>query len=151
MLPLGVLDIFISRLKDTLFCRQQRLYSNLFQPRIKESRWPFSSLFLFLVLRSLPCLPKAASNQRALSSQKGHPVPLMVFWFISSSPLPPALPFHPFSLTGKLESHYHQGAKKGLVASVAEWRLKTSGKRKKKPTGGPQSTSPSHLRLYSES
>lgn len=42
---------------------------------------------LFLSL-SLHCLCEAASNQRALSSQKGHPVPLMVFWFIPSSSLP---------------------------------------------------------------
>lgn len=42
---------------------------------------------LFLSL-SLHCLCEAASNQWALSSQKGHPVPLMVFWFIPSSSLP---------------------------------------------------------------
>ena len=52
-------------------------------------------------------------------------VTLSFWWcFDSSLPLlsPPTLPFHPLSPTGKLESHYHQGAKKGLVPSAAEWR-----------------------------
>ena len=52
-------------------------------------------------------------------------VTLSLWWcFDSSLPLlsPPTLPFHPLSPTGKLESHYHQGAKKGLVPSAAEWR-----------------------------
>lgn len=58
-------------------------------------------------------------------------VTLSLWWcFDSSLPLlsPPTLPSHPLSpnllflfLTGKLESHYHQGAKKGLVPSTAEW------------------------------
>lgn len=97
----------------------------------KVCHWPFTSSSLSLSLSiglslsvspALPCLPKAASNQQALSSQKGHSVPLMVFWFIPSSSLPSHPSLSPLFLTGKLESHYHQGAKKGLVPSAAEWR-----------------------------
>lgn len=51
--------------------------------------WNYRLHHLFVTLSlSLHCLSTATSNQRALSFQKGHSVPLMVFWFIPSSFLP---------------------------------------------------------------
>lgn len=66
----------------------KRLWANLSLSVNKRSPWSF-----FLIISLPPSLsrlvfvhlPESACNQRALSSQKGHPVPLMVFWFIPSS------------------------------------------------------------------
>lgn len=78
------------------------------------SHW--ASLFLS------PVYPRPPLISRPWALRK---VTLSLWWcFDSSLPLlsPPTVPFHLLSLAGKLESHYHQGAKKGLVPSAAEWR-----------------------------
>lgn len=60
----------------------KRLWANLSLSVNKRSPWSF-----FLITSMPPSLsrlvfvhlPESACNQQALSSQKGHPVPLMVF------------------------------------------------------------------------
>lgn len=84
----------------------------------KRSHWVF---FFFIISLSL-CInprPPVISTPWALGK-----VILSLWWCFDSS-LPPLFlpPFLFFSfLTGKLESHHHQGAKKGLVPSAADWR-----------------------------
>lgn len=85
----------------------KRLWANLSLSVNKRSPRSF-----FLIISLPPSffrpvfvhLPESACNQRALSSQKGHPVPLMVFWFIPSS----SLHSHP-SLSPPFFSHRETG------------------------------------------
>lgn len=72
-----------------------------------------------LFLSCSPRLPEAASNQQALSSQKGHSVPLMVFWFIPSSSLPSYPSLSP-SLTPPVPPFSHREASESLPPGCQE-------------------------------